>query len=71
MLQAIRPGVSAGVTRPLPGFLSLPLIRASILLPITGAPRVPGNHGEYMFIASTRGFYLTPLGSLLDYHDYI
>jgi hypothetical protein len=54
MLQAIRPGVSAGVTRPLP---SLPLIRG----PITGAPRVPGNHGEYTYVASTQGFYFTPL----------
>ena len=65
MLQAIRPGVSAGLTRALPGFLSLPLIRGFLhCSPINGAPRVPrvpGNHGEYMFIALTQGFYFTPL----------
>src|ERR1700735_5671063 len=65
MSQAIRPGVSAGPTRPLPGFLSLPLI------PYYRRSPCSRQSQKYMFIASTRGFYLTPLGSLLDYHDYI
>src|SRR6267378_6866741 len=66
MLQAIRPGVSAGVTRPLPGFMSLPLIRGFLYW---GSPCSRQSRGIYVYSINTGLLFYSP--NLLDYHDYI
>ena len=63
MLQAIRPGVSAGVTRPLPGFMSL---RGFLYW---GSPCSRQSRGIYVYSINTGLLFYSP--NLLDYHDYI
>ena len=66
MLQAIRPGVSAGLTPPLPGFLSLP---AFYIPYYWRSPCSRQSRGIYVYSINTGLLFYSP--DLLDYHDYI